>query len=607
MVKEGRHEEALARVLELARRTSSSAELGALTKLRKKIPLPGPSTEPVKIALLGTGTTDLMHPAITLLLEAAGVACELHPTEYNTYAREILDPNSGTNQFRPDVAVIVNSPAMLPTTPAPHASGDEVKAAVDELSKYWLDLAAKLHATNDCDVVLDNYHPIAARPLGNLGAKHGWDTNNFLTRTNLAIAECAPAYVHVHDVATLAARDGVSKWHDERYWYTAKLPVSLACMVAYVRSMTSIVASLRGRSAKCLVLDLDNTMWGGVVGDDGVAGIKIGQGDAIGEAHLAFQRYVKQLEQRGVMLAVCSKNEEANALAPFEERPEMVIKRGDILSFKANWIPKPENIAAIAQELNIGLDALVFVDDNPAEREHVRQRLPQVRVVELTDDPADYVRLLDETGWFEITKISSEDKARTDQYKANAERAQLQESALDYDAYLASLEQVGVVKPYEDLHLDRISQLINKSNQFNLTTRRQSRSAVEAEMNDENRLTAYVRLKDRFGDNGLISVFSSLQEGDTLRIDQWLMSCRVFARGVEQLLFNTVVERAAARGVTTIFGTYIPTAKNGLVKDLFERLGFEAHDDGEDGTTHWRLSVADFKPFDVKIEVVDEY
>jgi FkbH-like protein len=349
------------------------------------------------------------------------------------------------------------------------------------------------------------------------------------------------------------------------------------------------------------VLDLDDTMWGGVVGDDGVAGIKIGHGDAIGEAHLAFQTYVKQLEQRGVMLAVCSKNEEANALAPFEERPEMVVKRDDILAFKANWEPKPDNIRAIARELDIGLDSLVFVDDNPVEREHVRLRLPQVRVVELTDDPADYVRLLDETGWFEVTEIGSEDRARSAQYRANAAREEARESVTDYAAYLADLKQVAVLKPYEELHLGRITQLINRSNQFNLTTRRQSRTEVEAEMKDPNRITAYVRLKDRFGDNGLISVFSSFMEGDTLRIDQWLMSCRVFARGVEQLLFNTIVERAKARGVKTIYGVYLPTVKNVIVKDLYEKLGFEADDDV------WRLHVGDFSPFDVKIEVAEDY
>jgi FkbH-like protein len=377
----------------------------------------------------------------------------------------------------------------------------------------------------------------------------------------------------------------------------------------YVRGQARVLGALFGRSAKCVVVDLDNTLWGGVVGDDGVDGIAIGQGDPVGEAFLAFQQYLLGLKQRGILLTVSSKNELANALAPFELRPEMALRRTDFVAFRANWDPKPDNIRAIAQELNIGLDSLVFVDDNPREREHVRQQLPTVRVVELGDDAADYPRLLDGTGWLEAVRLTEEDLGRTEQYQSNELREELRKSAAGYEGYLASLDQIAVVAPYESRHLDRIAQLINKTNQFNLTTRRQTRSEVESEMNDSGRVTAYVRVADRFGDNGLISVFSARRNGDGLDIEQWLMSCRVLNRGVERLLFNWVAGHARNLGIRTIRGTYLPTAKNGLVRELLPSLGFTPVEGAtpSDGITQWVCSLEQFEPQPVQIRLVDDY
>ena len=294
-------------------------------------------------------------------------------------------------------------------------------------------------------------------------------------------------------------------------------------------------------------------------------------------------------------------------LAAFEKRPEMVLKREDFVLFKANWRPKPENLREIAAELNIGIDTLVFVDDNPAEREHVRLSLPNVKVVELSEDPADYPHLLDEVGLFETTAVSAEDQERTRKYHENSQRARLQESAGDYASYLASLQQKAVLKPFEEIQLDRITQLINKTNQFNLTTLRQSRSQVEALMGDPKVLTAYVRLADRFGDNGLISVFFAHNEGQELWIDEWLMSCRVLKRGVEQLLCNYAIEKARAMGVTRLHGVYIPTKANKLVCDHYKSLGFAATGAEPNGTTHWSLDLAGYQPVKVEIAVVEEY
>ena len=486
----------------------------------------------------------MIEAPLVLALEVLGLGCEILRSDYNTFAQEMLDNRSATAAFKPEVAIVMNCPVNIPSWPKAGDSLERVKQITDEVCRYWIDLCAKFHEHTQCEIIINNFHPFPTAPLGNLGAKLPWDANNFIRRLNRELGDRLPAYIHVNDVESLSAKHGLMEWFDPRYWFHAKQPVSFDCLLPYVRNTARIIGALFGCSAKCLVLDLDNTLWGGVVGDDGPEGLVIGEGDPVGEAFKAFQEYLLKLKRRGVMLAVCSKNEESNALAAFEKRPEMPLKREDFVSFKANWRPKPENLREIASELNIGINTLVFVDDNPAEREHVRLSLPDVKVVELSEDPADYPRLLDEAGLFETTAVSAEDQERTEKYQENSQRARLQESAGDYSSYLASLRQKAVVKPFEEIQLDRITQLINKTNQFNLTTLRQSRSQVEALIENTGFLTAYVRLADRFGDNGLISVFFAHQEGQELWIDEWLMSCRVLKRGVEQLLCNYVVEKA---------------------------------------------------------------
>jgi FkbH-like protein len=344
-------------------------------------------------------------------------------------------------------------------------------------------------------------------------------------------------------------------------------------------------------------------MWGGVIGDDGLSGIKLGQGDATGESFVAFQRYIKALAERGVILAVCSKNEDANAREPFEKHPDMVLKLDDISCFVANWEDKAANIRRIAQELNIGLDALVFVDDNPAERSIVRRLVPEVAVPELPVDPADYLRVLDSGRYFDAVSISNEDFQRTQYYKANAERRQTASAVGDIQQFLASLEMRGPIGPIGEMELERSVQLIGKSNQFNLTTRRYSAADLQAMIDSPDWETRYVKLIDKFGDNGLISVLLARQEGDALAIDTWLMSCRVLKRGVEQMLLNNVVEAARARGLTRVTGQYLPTAKNVLVKDHYASLGFTCVSD-TDGATSWELDVAAWTPLPHHIEVV---
>jgi FkbH-like protein len=346
-------------------------------------------------------------------------------------------------------------------------------------------------------------------------------------------------------------------------------------------------------------VDLDNTLWGGVIGDDGLDGIVLGQGSALGEAFVAFQEYLHQLSRRGVILAVCSKNDEANALSPFENHPEMVLKRSHFAAFVANWADKATNLRNIAQRLNIGLDSLVFVDDNPFERNLVRTELPVVAVPELPEDPAHYARCLADAGYFESARITAEDLARTEQYRANIERESLRSSVTDLSTYLESLKMEMQATPFDEIGLGRITQLINKTNQFNLTTRRYSEQEVAAIMSEPNTITLQVRLTDKLGDNGMISVVIAkpTEQEDELTIDTWLMSCRVLGRQVEHAVLNILADAAMRSGYRYLKGEFKPTAKNTLVKDHYEKLGFEPAGTGEAGQTSWRLSLKKFSPF----------
>ncbi len=372
----------------------------------------------------------------------------------------------------------------------------------------------------------------------------------------------------------------------------AKLSFDDSCLPIYTDHVARLIAALRGRSRKCLILDLDNTVWGGVIGDDGLEGIKVAQGDATGEAHLAVQQLALALRQRGVVLAVSSKNTDEIARQPFRAHPEMLLKEDHFAVFQANWNDKATNIKAIAEELSLGLDAMVFLDDNPVERGLVRRMLPQVAVPELPEDPAWFARTLAAAGYFESIGFSDEDRQRAQMYQSNARRVALQRQAGDLDAYLASLDMEIQFAPFDRIGRARISQLINKSNQFNLTTRRYSEAEVASAEADPDVFTLQVRLIDSFGDNGMISVVICRPgtAGDWV-IDTWLMSCRVLGRKVEQMVLREILCRAREAGIDRVVGHFVPTEKNALVRDHYEKLGF-AKVDERDGATTWSMPAA---------------
>jgi FkbH-like protein len=397
----------------------------------------------------------------------------------------------------------------------------------------------------------------------------------------------------VLDVNALATLVGHSAWSAGRYWFAAKYPFATSMIRLYADNLMRILAAQMGRSRRVLVLDLDNTLWGGIVGDDGIEGLALGSGSALGEAHSALQRMALSLKERGIILCVSSKNDETIALDAFRNHPEMILKEDDIVAFRVNWEDKAANIKAIADGIDLGLDSFVFLDDNPAERKRVRDALPSVAVPELPEDPSEWLGVFQAAGYFEQAAFSKEDQLRAGFYKANALRAAQLERIGDHDEYLRSLGMTLSIAPFDSAGRKRIAQLISKSNQFNLTTRRYSETEIEAMQSDSGVLTLQARLGDIFGDNGMISAVICRQTGQRLEVDTWIMSCRVLGRRVEETILQYLVEQARLRGITEIVGRYIPTAKNGLVRDHFSRLGF-VQSRSQDGETTWQLAIASY-------------
>jgi len=373
-------------------------------------------------------------------------------------------------------------------------------------------------------------------------------------------------------------------------WIAAKQYPTTDAVPLLTRNLAALVRAVCGLTSKCAVLDLDGTLWGGVIGEDGLDGIRLG-GDAEGEAYTAFHQYLLGLRRRGIPLAVCSKNNEDDARSVFRRHPETVLKEDDFAVFLANWEPKPDNLKNIAAMLNIGVDSLVFLDDNPVERNLVRRELPEVEVPELPDDPARYAEALHATYLFESLSLTDEDRRRADTYRDNVLRTELAEGSTNLDDYLVSLRMKVDLRPFDETNLPRIVQLINKTNQFSLTTRRTTASEVMAWMQDPACYTQFMRLQDRFGDSGVTGAMVAVREGETLRIVNWLMSCRVLGRRIENLMLASLIRHARRAGVAAVIGEYLPTAKNGQTSDLFDRFGFERIEEREDGGRLYRAAV----------------
>jgi FkbH-like protein len=562
-----------------------------------------------RIAVLGSATTHQLVDFLDLYLHAGGVEAELYEADYGTITQEILDPTSGLRHFAPTFVIICTTWRDLRSRPLLTDDAAEVARKVEAEVAAWSALWRVARDELNCQVIQSNFTAPPWRTLGNLDAQHPAGFSRFISLVNRALADQAPAGVIIQDVDGLAAEAGRWQWSDERFYHQAKLPCAPEYLTEYAHNLAALILAQLGAARKCLVLDLDNTLWGGVVGDDGLRGIRLGQGDPESEAFSSFQSYVKTLGERGVMLAVCSKNNSEIAREVFEKHPDMVLRLDDISCFVANWDDKPGNLKRIATELNIGLNALVFFDDNPAERSIVRQLVPEVAVPEVPDDPAYRIRALERYRYFETVAVSAEDLKRKEYYLANSERQALESSAGGLDEFLRSLEMVARIDSVSPANLERTVQLINRSNQFNLTTKRYTSAEIQKLMSSPNWVVRTISLRDRFGDNGLISVILARIEADSLVIDTWLMSCRVLKRGVEAVVMNHLAEVAAERGLVRMVGEYIPTPKNDLVREHYPKLGFQQLEGDPAGRTLWELRIdADWRSLThfIKELVADE-
>ncbi len=566
-----------------------------------------PNLQPVRIAVLGGSTTNEVVDLLEILLLASGFKPEIHQSEYGRFYEDaVLDPTD-LIAFAPDIVYIHTSFLDVQAQPSTGASEADLQACVaSELDRYrqiWQSIEQQVSG----QIIQNNFELPPHAILGNLDTVSNGGATRFFLELNAAFARAAEAdpRLLLHDIHSLSSRIGLDQWFDWTRYFSYKILLTGHAAIAMARSLASMILAIYGKSRKVLVLDLDNTLWGGVIGDDGVDKIQIGRETPVAEAYTSFQEYCLSLHQRGILLAVCSKNDEEVARQGFEH-PDSVLKLEHFAAFKANWEPKHENLLAIANELNLGVDSFVFADDNPAERAIVEAQLPQVAVPNLGDDVTRFAAAIQQGRYFELITLSQEDLSRAALYQANATRTQVQAKFANYGEYLDSLEMTAEIDRFKPIYLDRIAQLINKSNQFNLTTRRYTLAQVEAISRVPGYVGLYGRLSDRFGDNGLISIVLGRRQDDLLHLDLWLMSCRVLKRDVELAMLDAIAERAASLGVRTLVGYYIPSKKNGMVADHYQKLGFTlSSTDPETNLTVWTLDLSAYSPRNHHIKVLE--
>lgn len=535
-----------------------------------------------KIAVLSGSTIGEIKNILELFLLNYGIKPEFKVGGYNRYYEELMFDDGSLKEFAPDFIYIHTSNKNIENLPVPRDSEEAVK---DKLTKEFEKFKAVCEKALSFGavVIVNNFEMPFYRMYGSKDAVAAQGVVNFTNKLNVMIADyiASKENIYLNDINYLSGLIGLDNWFSLENWYLYKYALAVDKIPDLAFGIAKIIKSALGKNKKSVVLDLDNTLWGGVIGDDGVEGIAIGNEQPAGMSYTEFQSYLKRLTGLGIMLNVCSKNEEKIAKQGFTDRKEAPLSVDDFICFKANWEPKHMNIAAIAKEINIGEDSLVFIDDNPAEREIVRKSLPTVTVPEVSC-PEDYIKAIDRAGYFEITSFTKDDAKRNEMYKQNAQRAAAESAFTDYNDYLLSLEMTGEIGPFSTAHCERITQLINKTNQFNFTTRRYAQSEVEEIIADRtNYISAYAKLIDKFGDNGITTCLIASVEGTNANIDLWVMSCRVFKRHLEYAVFDYLIAKCKEMGVKTITASYLPTAKNVIIKDFYEGIGFDVTLDSE--------------------------
>lgn len=551
-----------------------------------------PVSAQIRIAILGGSTTEQVKSILELFLLDKGIKADFYESEYNKWYEDACFDDSELTNFKPQLVYFHLSFADFYNSY--FASEDKENTAVAfyfKMERCWKKLSLRF----GCSIIQNNFEEPFFSLYGNLDSSKEDGFSYGIARLNSEIAKYAQSNesFYVQNLHRLSAQIGLEKWYDREAYHLYKLALSYNCIPYLSYNLSCMIGALLGKSKKCLVLDLDNTLWGGIIGDDGTEGIQIGHETAEGEQFYEFQEYVLSLKKRGVLLAVCSKNDIEVAKRGFE-LPDSLLKYDDFTAFVANWEPKSVNIKKIASEIGIGLDSLVFIDDNPMERNLVREAVPEVIVPDVLEgQPDSYIKALENGKYFEQIVVSQDDLKRNQSYMENKKRNDLEHEYERYDDFLKNLSMEAEIKPFTEIYFDRITQLTNKSNQFNLTTKRYSRAEIESVAQDNSYITLYGRLKDKFGDNGLVSVVIGSIKESVLSIDLWLMSCRVLRRGFEYAMFAELLLICKDKGISEIKGNYYKTAKNSMVKDFYQDLGFSCVEK-KDEYSSWTLKVSDF-------------
>lgn len=569
------------------------AEYILLRKKRIKRLLDSTMTDAVekRIAILGGSTTNDIKLVMELFLLNYGIRPLFYESEYNQYYEDAVFENENLEKFSPDIIYVCTSNRNVTAYPALQDDETAVESLLEaEKAKYktiWESLSNRYH----CPVIQNNFEMPSYRLMGNREAYDIHGKINFLNRLNDFVYEYARKHenFHVCDINYISADYGLKEWSDPFFWHMYKYALNVNAIPYLAFNVANIIKSIFGKNKKGFVLDLDNTLWGGVIGDDGVDNIVIGPEESEGQVYSEFQHYIKEHLGLGVILSIDSKNDMANALAGLRH-PDCELREEDFVEIKANWEPKDRNFKQIADDLNLLPESLLFIDDNPAERLIVTEQLPGVAAPEI-GEVQHYIRNIDRGGYFEVTTLSADDSKRNEMYKANAKRAQLKSAYEDYEEYLRSLEMRAVIKSFEPIYMARIAQLTNKSNQFNLTTRRYSQTELEQISQEKDYICLYGKLEDRFGDNGVVSVIIGNIKENECHIDLWLMSCRVLKRDMEIAIMDTLVSRCIRAGIVRIIGYYYPTKKNAMVKQFYGGLGFTKKEEDTAGNSQWVFNI----------------
>ncbi len=555
-----------------------------------------------KIAVLGGSTTNEVVDQLDNFLLYYGICAEFYQSEYGRFWQDAMFGSEGLNNFKPDIIYIHTNWRNIETFPEMTDSmqtvDEKLNVEYNRFETMWKALEDKFF----CPVIQNNFDRPNYRLLGN---RDIWDyrgRSNYISRLNQKFYQYAMNQdnFYINDIEYLSQDYGLSEWNNSLYWHMYKCAMCMDAMPYVAQSVANIIKSIYGKNKKAIALDLDNTLWGGVVGDDGVEGIQIGPEVPKGQVYSEFQEYLKKLKDIGVVLTVNSKNEMDNAIAGLNH-PDGILRPNDFVDIKANWNSKDQNLLEIADELALGADSFVFADDNPAEREIVSAQIPEVATPAL-NGAENYIKVLDHSGYFEVTTLSGEDLNKTKMYQAKAEAGRLAAAFSDYNEYLDRLEMIAVIEAFEPLYIQRIAQLTNKSNQFNLTTLRCSEDDIMRMQRSEDYICLSGRLADKFADNGLVTVVAGQIIGAKLHIRLWLMSCRVLKRGMEDAMMNALLDEACKRNIKKIVGYFYPTAKNGMVKDFYLNYNFDLISESDEGRI-FEIECSKYKKADIHMKI----